>query len=332
MLSIQEIASRAGVTTELALDILRFQASPRIPAEERKRILEIANDLRYPIDPIVETKGNLSFALVHWYTEAQELDDPYYLSIRLGVERRCREEGIELNCFFRGGREIEELAQVDGIIAIGKFSPEQVWRLQAVTENVVFVDTSPDERKFDSVVVDFLSATESALQYLWDEGHRRIAYIGGREFVGSQNLAVGEKRELVYASFMQQKGVFHREDLYLGSFLMESGYQLMNEALSKETIPTAFFVASDSMAFGALRAAQERNFKVPEDISILSFNDIVAAEFSDPPLTTVRIHKQRMGEVAVGMAMERLRTSYFVPRKVSVSSKLIVRDSVCKTK
>ena len=195
----------------------------------------------------------------------------------------------------------------------------------------MFVDSSPQEDRFDSVVIDFEKAVTCALDYLWQIGHRNIGYIGGREYIGPDNIALGERRESVYRSRMSELGAFDEKNVHIGAFLAESGYKLMKQVIqSSEKLPTAFFVASDSIAIGVLRAIHECGLKVPADISIVGFNDIPTSKYTVPPLTSIRVHKEFMGETAVELLLERIVKKRTIAKKVIVPTALQVRESICK--
>jgi DNA-binding LacI/PurR family transcriptional regulator len=111
---------------------------------------------------------------------------------------------------------------------------------------------------------------------------------------------------------------------------LQEGKEAMQKLLSMRHPPTAVFAASDMLALGALAAAREKGFRVPEDVSVAGFDDIDFAAFSDPPLTTVRVPASRMGEVAVEVLMEMIEGNSEEVRQISLGTELIVRGSCGK--
>lgn len=95
------------------------------------------------------------------------------------------------------------------------------------------------------------------------------------------------------------------EDIWRGGFSSSSGYELAKQMLAREDYPKALFVASDSIAIGVLRAIHERGLNIPQDISLISVNDIPTARFTFPPLSTVRIHSEMMGSQGVNPCMKK---------------------------
>ena len=103
----------------------------------------------------------------------------------------------------------------------------------------------------------------------------------------------------------------------------------MQEALELRKIPTAFFIASDPMAIGAYKAIQEKGYRIPEDISIIGFDDIATAQFLSPSLTTVKVFTDFMAETALSVLMEKIKGERTLSKKILLPVKLIIRDS-CK--
>jgi len=335
MATIKEIALKAGVSSATVSRVLNFDESLSVSDEKKRLILEIAESLEY-LPPRKRThshsKHKLRIALIHWYSMTQELDDPYYMSIRLGIEKMCYEHEIEMVKVFKpDAYDFSALKGMDGIIAIGKFTDSQILEFAKVTPYIVFVDSSPEEIAYDSVVIDFEMAITHALEYLWGIGHRRIGYIGGREYIGNERIALGERREAVFRAFMSERGILNEADIQIGDFVAESGYRLMKKSImSATTLPSVYMVASDSMAIGVLRAIHEHGLTIPEDISIVGFNDIPTSKYTSPPLTTICVHKEFMGETAVELLLERIQKHRHIAKKVIVPTELKIRESTIK--
>ncbi len=261
------------------------------------------------------------------YTEKEEVLDPYYLSIRMAIEKKCASENIEvvkLSPFFD-----TYIKEVDGIIAIGKFGDLEIEMLKTVSENIVFVDSSPEREVYDSVVCDLKHATINLLNYLEELGHKNIGFISGAECVNGNKEIFDDRRERTYKEEMYTRGIEYKDKLYIGQFTPQSGYELMKNAIGDKSKVTAYIVANDSMAIGAYKAISEAGLKIPEDISIVSYNDNITSHYIVPALTTVKIHMEFMGETAVDLMIEKLKDGREIPKKVVVPTKLIKRDSCC---
>lgn len=319
-MTLKEIAKRAGVSEATASRVLNDDPTISVQDDTRKRIEKIAKENHY-----VPTKKKIKYqhkiVLIHWYTRAQELEDNYYLAIRLGIEKACHEKGIELYKVFRD-EQIREKINFDGAIALGKFGDDEVKQMSETYKEIVFVDSSPNEEKYDAVVIDFEHAMIQAIDHLIQTGGKKIGYIGGREYTHTGH-PIGERREQFFKDYFK-----HAFDKYMhiGSFSILSGYQLMKEAVKSKDMADAYIVASDSMAIGALRALYEENILVPDDVAIISFNDIPQSQYTIPALSTVKIHQEYMGEAAVDLMIERFN-GRSISKKIIVSTSLVVRHS-----
>ena len=220
---------------------------------------------------------------------------------------------------------------LDGIIAIGIFESDEINKLRELSPNIIFIDSSPEEWEFDSIVVDLKYGTKKALDYLYNLGHKDIGYIGAK--VIPHNSIDGNElinyREATYKEFMIDINNYREEWVFKGNFTPEDGYMLMKEALKLKKLPSAFFIASDPMAIGAYKAIQEEGYSIPNDISIVGFDDIATAQYLSPSLTTVKIFTDYMGEIALETLMERIREERHLSKKIVLPVKLIIRDS-CK--
>ncbi|RKD22164.1 transcriptional regulator, LacI family [Caminicella sporogenes DSM 14501] len=333
MATLKDVAKLANVSLATASRVLNYDQNISVADETKKRIFEAARKLDYKTvkQRNKNVEKRLKFGLIHWYSQEQEIEDPYYYTIRKGVEDECSIKKIELTTIFRNDLEFMEdkLSVLDGFIAIGKFSKEEVYELSMYSSNIVFIDFSPNEKIYDSVVIDFDRAMQEVMEYLFNLGHRKIGFIGGLECIGKKKEFLEDPRKIAYKRFVKDKGIYNAEDIYIGKFAAEDGYKLMKEAIAKGELPTAFFVASDTMATGAIRALYESDIKVPDDVSIIGFNDISTAKYLVPPLSTVKVYTEFMGRTAVSLLLERVKENRKIPKKVIIPTDLIIRES-CK--
>jgi len=166
-----------------------------------------------------------------------------------------------------------------------------------------------------------------AVEHLLDLGHRRIACItNSPHFPGDPNL-----RLRGYHDALQQRGVPANPDWVVeGCYTPESGYTAMQTLLGLAELPTAVFVGSDVVAFGAMTAVHERGLSIPGDIAFVGFDDVPLARYAVPPLTTVRMPAVEMGIRAGMLLMERVLDGA-APTHITLPTELIVRSSSCAT-
>lgn len=336
MATIKDIAKGAGVSIATVSRVLNLDETLNVSEETRKKVMEIAEKLNYLT--VKERKNkikNYTIGIVYWYTEIQELNDPYFLSIRMAVEKKCSEEKIKFKPIdFQKiiNEGIKEYTDLDGILAIGVFEKKEIELMEKLSKNIVFVDSSPEEWKYDSVVVDFKYGVKRALDYLTSLGHKKIGYLGGESIPHNSNESLRKVnyREKTFKEYMEGINGYNEEWVLKGRFLPEDGYDLMKKVLKEKNLPTAFFIASDPMAIGAYKAISEAGLKIPENISIVGFDDICTAKFLTPSLTTIKVYTEYMGNIAVETLLERIRTGRQMSKKIVLPVKLIVRDSCRK--
>jgi LacI family transcriptional regulator len=331
MVTIKDIAKLAGVSIATISRVLNQDASLNVTDDTRKKILDIAEELGYKTVK-QRTKNifnRIKIGVIHWYSQNEELGDPYYLLIAMGIEKECFNKQIEMVTIFKNGDRYitSELNDLDGVIAIGKFSKEDVEEFAAYSNNIVFVDFSPNEKQYDSVVVDFSKALTEVLEYFQERGHSSIGYIGGVEYVGHKKEIIADERLTAYQEFMKKNEQYNPQLIHLGRFTSEGGHNLMRDAIEKGNLPTAFFIASDSMAIGAIQALYEANINVPDDVSIIGFNDIPTSKYLVPSLSTVKVYTEFMGVTSVQMLLERINEGREIPKKVIVPFELTIRES-----
>lgn len=335
MATIKEIAEFANVSSSTVSRVLNNDPTISVTNETRKRILEVSKELGYTTVrkrnyKLTNAKSpRVGILLSHTLEEVVDgVDDPYFTTIRQGVERECLNHGIFSNKVIRLKDDTQEhsLDDIDGLIIIGVMSLSLVDHVKSCSDNVVFVNHSPDESKYDSVVSDFRKATNSALEHLLSLGYKKIGYIGGKEREYSTKRVIEDKRHTTFIERMLTEDLFKEDHVFVGEYTMAQGYQLMKEAINKGDLPNAFFIASDSMSIGAMRALQEANLKVPDDIAIVSFNDVQMAKYASTPLTSVRVYTEQMGRSSVQLLLDRI-AGRKIPLKITVPTKLIIRES-----
>ena len=341
MATIRDIAEKAKVSSSTVSRVLNNDPLLSVTEDTRERIFRIAEEFRYR-GLKSKTKASRTIrnkepkiGIVFWLSYEHELADPYFLSIRYGIERAFSERGISIEKSFRATDrdDLIQFKELDGVIVVGSIQPELLERIETQVESIVLVNESLDDLKFDSVVIDHRKATFKALDYLGGIGHSDIGFIGGQLQFADHLYGKREKRFEAYKDYMNRLGKEEKiqRHSYIGDFSMEDGYALMTEAIRSPDLPTAFFIASDSMAVGALKALQMAKFKVPEDLSIISFNDIPIASFTNPPLTTIKVDSERMGELAAKRLLEQIDAKD-VPLKIVVPTELIIRASTQSNK
>ena len=331
MATIKDIAQTAGVSPATVSRVLNYDKSMSVSDETRKKIFNIAEQLNYKKSKRQKKTSPKThrIAIVEWYTEMEELDDLYYYSIRLGIEKKARELGYDIVRIFNNDS-LSQLEQIDSIIAIGKFSTKQVQELEQYSPALVFVDSDTLDQGHSCVTTDFEHAVTHVLDHFLEQGIREIGMIAGREETADGTISLDDPRLACFCRYLSKKDLYQPAYVKVGKFSSESGYQLMKDMIDqqKEQFPNAFFIASDALAVGALRALQEAGIAVPQDVQIISFNDTSIAKYIYPPLSTVTVFTEEMGKQALQMLDQMIKTDEnSIPYMIKLSTKLSLRES-----
>lgn len=304
--------------------------------ETKMKIFEAAEDLDYKTVTQRKNKGKKNnkykIGLVEMYEVSKQLEDPYYLLLKNTVEKECFHSNIKLIKLYNNKVRYESLEEkdLDGIIAIGKFSDDEINMMTEYSSNIVFLDSSPNEEKYDSVTINFKMGVFKALDHLYKLGHTKIGYIGDEKTLDDNKIKAYDVRLKYYNEYMYEKNILNKDYIINCDMTALAGYNAMNEFIKRGDLPSAFFVATDTIATGVLKSLYENNINVPSDISLVGFNDIFASRYTLPALSTVRVYIENMGNACVSLMIERLNNRSYA-KKVVIPSQLIIRDSTSST-
>lgn len=343
MATLKELATLTGFSQATISRVLNNDPTMSVSDTTRAAIFEAAGELHYKTSnrtrkPRGAHKNPLRFAVAEMLTPAEQLGDPYFLFLKNFAEQQCIDRGAEV-CHLRAegnGYRLDTPLQVDGVLAIGIFSEEQVERLSYFSRNLVFLDSAPDETRFDSVVLNFRIGVELALDHLRALGHSEIGFIGPDRKLDYKKRPAPEVRRQHFIKYMEEHHLFHPEFVF--ETPMDAGIAratLLHEIQAGHTLPTALLAANEETAIGAVGALRAAGLHVPQDISVISFNDTARSELTDPPLTSVSTHAEDMSAAAIEMLARRaeyMRRSpnrpAMLPFKIVVPPTLIERQSV----
>ncbi|KQP19800.1 LacI family DNA-binding transcriptional regulator [Pseudorhodoferax sp. Leaf267] len=327
MATIKDVARHANVSVTTVSHVVnktRF-----VSDDGRARVEQAIRDLGYVPSAVARSLQRSATSTLGMLIPNSS--NPYFAEIVRGIEDRCFGAGYNLLLCNtddeprRQGMVLQVLAErrVDGLIVVSSGEdpalPELLSGLRVPT---VMVDREIDTLPCDLVETAHMQGALLAVQHLTTLGHRRIACIGGPAGVATADQRV-EGWRLALAGI----GLASTDLLHTGDFTSEGGYAAMHAILRQAPRPSAVFAANDLMAIGALCAAHECGVAVPDDLSLVGFDDIELARFTCPPLTTVAQPKQRIANLAVDMLLERIEGRRQEPRKVVLQPELRVRAS-----
>jgi DNA-binding LacI/PurR family transcriptional regulator len=330
-LSLKELAERLGLSpATVSLVINASPVADSIPKETKDRIFAAVRKYKYRPNFFARSlRAKRSFTVG---VIVPEVSDGYSASVMSGVEDYLLQEGYFYFVVSHRHRAdlIDEYPRlflersVDGLIAV-----DTPWSL-ALSVPVVTVSGHNQVKGVTNIVLDHVRAAEVALKHLVQLGHRQIAFIKGQEFSSDTEVRWTniEKaaRELgvpiVPALVSQLQG---------DSPSPEVGYEATRKLLAARKPFTALFAFNDISAMGAIRALREAKLRVPQDVSVIGFDDIQSAAYQNPALTTVRQPLREMGRIAAETLLRRIRHDGKGSRggEIMVEPKLIIRETTC---
>lgn len=333
MVTLKEIAKTVGVSTATVSRVLNFDQTLSVSAEKRQAIIETAEALNYAT-PRARNRANQQglnkVALVHFLRPEQELIDPYYVGLRLGIESRCHALKIETVKVYhtQSSPDPTLLQSASGVIAIGHHSDEDIAILRKHSRHIVFADFVPPDDEFDTVSSDLVQAMLKLLNALRARGYKRIGFAGWTEEGSADPFS--EVRCRTYIEWSRQHAEFDPRicatDRAIERNTEQTGYALAIRLMSQKQPPDAIVTCNDNIAVGAYRAIHDLGLKIPDDVAIASFNDISVAQFLNPPLTTVHLPSEEIGETAIELLLERI-AGREIAKRITLASTVVWRAS-----
>jgi DNA-binding LacI/PurR family transcriptional regulator len=331
---ISDIANQSGVS--LSTVSLVLNNKPGVSQETRSRVLDAAGELGYPIKPVTAQGTNHLTTIgmaVKIDPDMPPQGNPFYSKVMLGIEDVCRRKGI--NLLFatlpvdENNRPLEAPALlhndlVDGLLLVGTFIDESFSLMSKKNSTpIVLVDGYSEADRYDEVVSDNFRAAYQAVEFLIGKGHRYIGLIGSEE-----NCYPSLKdRRNGYLRALKENGI---SEAYIANFNINRshGYQETITLLKEKPQITALFCVNDDVGNAAIKAVQDLDKLVPEDVSVVSFDDTFVATAACPPLTTVHIDTVAMGRAAVHLLSLRLDNPDSSRMTLTIHPWLVERESV----
>lgn len=331
MATIKDIAEQVKVSIATVSRVLNNDESMSVSEDTRRRIFQTADKLGYTRykKNLTAKNENKKVAIIQWYTKSEEINDLYYYSIRIGIERRAIELNYEIIRLFNDSP-LDAARGCDGIIAIGKYSNSQIKELETINDNLIFVDSDTLSQGHTCITTDFTNSVVNVLNHFISRGHKHIGILTGEELTTDHEFPLIDPRFYTFKNYLSQHRLYNSDYVFIGKFSTEDGYHLMKKAIATlgDDLPDAFFIASDALAIGALRALQEAEIKIPDRVSIISFNDTVVAKQVYPPLSSVTVFTEEMGILAMNTLEQHLQNfAPDLPVMMTVATLLTLRSS-----
>ena len=323
--TLKDIANKAHVSLTTVSRVLNNDPKLSVSAETRRRILTVAEEMAYSKKSRRSQENSTpKIAIVQWYPRTEELADLYYMSTRINVEKIAQENGLTTVTVFADNLD-QMPTDINGIIAIGKYSHKQLSHLRTFTKNVIILDHDELAEGFDSVIPDFHGGVKQAVDFLVKH-YDHIGMIAGKEMT-TDGQPVFDDRQSVFERELASHKLLNKKWIVTGNYTEKSGYELITKLYDQDPRPQAVFIANDAMALGALRRLHKENIDVPNEMALISFGDTALTHYTYPPLTAVKVAIDEMAEMAVQLLKMRLTTESTAPTRLVVGTKLILRKT-----
>jgi LacI family transcriptional regulator len=332
----QDVADMAGVSRTTVSLVLNNVQGVNISDKTRRRVREAAEKLGYIPNATAQalaTRRARAIGLVMTRSPHHIASDTFLPQIIGGLLEVVRDnklrlliESVHVQHQDRAYLELVRAKHIDGMILLTpRIDDTALKKLEEADVPAVLMGALNGSNLY-SVDVDNHQSAKMAVNYLINLGHKKIACIANApsSYSASPDRVAGYKDALFEAGIPIDENLVRYAD-----FNPQSGFEAMQDLLSSGARFTAAFVASDNVAIGVKSALRKANLQIPDDISIIGFDDIPWAQYSDPPLTTVRLPAQELASKACMMLLKLMKNSTPDEQNVVLNTELVVRKS-CK--
>ena len=336
--SIKDVAREAGVSISTVSSVIN--KNKFVSKEREVRILEAISKLKYRPNIIargLRIKSTRAVGVI-----LPDIAQPFFAQVIRGMEQaaRARDYIFILGCsFYNIGEEERQInilvnQFVDGIIFFcGYDSYDHIRKIHDYGIPVVVTDREIGNTFIPSVLIDNTLAMEKVIDYLVGFGHREIGYVS----FSFDNQTTARKRYEGYISGLKKNGlkydpvqVIIDDSIRLNEFA--GVYEVVKNLLRNKCLPTAFATPADYLAISLIKALKEMGYKIPQDISVIGFNNEIASQFSDPPLTSLKQPKKLMGKIAMDLLLDIVESKEVENKNIILPTEIIERGSVVSAK
>ncbi len=330
MATIKDVARLAGVSTTTVSHVIN---KTRFVAEAtQEKVLEAVKELNYAPSAVARSlKCNTTRTIGMLVTQSTNL---FFSEVIDGVESYCYRQGYTLILCNTGGiyekqRDyIRMLAEkrVDGILVMCSDLTQELSEMLETHSDIpkVIMDWGPEASKADKIIDNSELGGYLATKYLTDRGHKDIACLSGHlNKLACQERITGFRRAMAECNYPVEENW-----ILEGNFECDTAVLAADKIIAMDKKPTAVFCFNDTMALGLMSRLQQRGIRVPEDISVIGYDNIELAEYFSPPLTTVHQPKRRVGKNAFEILLERIKDKEHERRIFEMHPEIVERDTV----
>jgi DNA-binding LacI/PurR family transcriptional regulator len=338
--TINDVAKEAGVSPSTVSLVLNNKGS--ITPETKEKVMKAVQHIGYSprrYDQKKQDVKNNKIGIIYnnRFHGSDLASNPFYGEVMEGVEEALRDHNYHI--FFKTvtgnyetdieevNRLIEDQELAGLILASYEIDRNLIINIHDSKIPFVLVDNDLWDENIDCVMSDNIRGARRMVNHLIELGHQRIAFISG-----PLSHTCLDERYIGYRQALREANIEFDETMVniqkKAGFFVEEGYRATMELFTKRTVkPTAIFAAADVLAIGAMKALHELGYRIPEDVSVAGFDDIAMAQHTIPPLTTVRIFKREMGNLAGKRLFELINHTNPKAIKLTVSVELVLRET-----
>ena len=319
MATLHDISKKTGMSLTTVSRVLNYDKTMVVSKETSRMIFDAAFELGYvsPRRRRHAKEKHLTIAVADWHIVAEGCPNVDISTLRYYAEMEAPDTAFD---FIQMDR--TSMMEADGIIAFGDFSEFEIMHMREISPHIIFIDSNRTDFMHDRVLVEHELAMKQAMDYLHlTKQHKFIGYIGGLFHQGS--FSIGMRRMQNVVSMLMDRQLYMPELVKSGPFTPEAGYQMASQMLESSVRPEGLIVGSDIIASGVLRALDERNISLTEDISLVIYKDIETVKLSDGSYAVIQAYPDLVWQKAVQLLLERIngRTEAI---RIVLSPKLVV--------
>jgi len=337
--SIKDIAKEAGV----AISTVSYVVNNKdlVADKTKEKVLKAIDKLGYNPNYIarsLRTKKTSTIGVIVY-----DISNPFVAQMVKGMEEVVKKRGymMVLGCTFNDSIEEERQINVminqfiDGLLIVSGSDNEKIYK-KIINRKIplVFIDRELENNDRASVIINNVDAVEKAIDYLFLMGHKKIGYIS----YPLENQTTIKQRYCGYLKGLKKNSLAYDPeyvvidkkfmDKELEGKDMEITYNLMQQFIKLKKLPTAFITISDIIAYGLIKALKENNIKVPEDVSVIGFDNIMFDDYISPPLTTIKQPKRTMGITGMNLLLDIIEGKNIENSRIVLPTEIIKRQSV----
>ncbi len=331
-ISAKELAAIVGVSP--ATISMVYNNKPGISAATKELVLKAAEEYGYVNKKAEKAKAASVIQFVTYKKHEQIVaDTPFFSALTEGISQECAQQNCVLHMSYVHendaiAEQIEALKKVDciGILLLAtEMSPENFALFSDISVPMVVLDCYYDDLDYDCVLINNTQGAYAATRHLIAAGHRSIGYLHSSVDCGN----FSERGDGFYKALRSAGLSVSDAPLHLLSPTSQGGYQDMVAALAqKPRLATAYFADNDIIAAAAMKALLEAGYRIPEDVSIIGFDDMPLCDMMTPALSSMHVQKKELGAVAIRQLLRRIKNPVQASSKVSFGTTLVQRDSV----